>query len=232
MSSSPVLSAMDIWKSYGNGPDRLSILTGSSLEVYPGEVVSIAGPSGSGKSTFLHVCGILDPPDRGTVVIGGVDAWTVNEARRASIRNSKLGFVFQFHHLLDEFTLLENVAMPAMLAGRSRRDSLESASMLLEEVDLSGRGCHFPSEASGGERQRAAVARALILSPSVVLADEPTGNLDSRSSRRVEDLMLRLAESREQAFVIATHSMELAERAHRCLFLDRGILIPGRSAGD
>jgi lipoprotein-releasing system ATP-binding protein len=224
MSETPVLSAADIWKSYGNGDDMLSILRGARIEVTAGEVVSIAGPSGSGKSTFLHVCGILDPPDRGTVTVGGVDVWSISESKRASIRNSDLGFVFQFHHLLDEFTLLENVAMPSMLAGYSRKDSLEAAASLLEEVGLSGRGDHFPSEASGGERQRAAVARALILSPSVVLADEPTGNLDSASSRKVEDLMLRLAEKRNQAFVIATHSMELAARAHRCLVLDEGVL--------
>ena len=224
MNEAPVLSAVDIWKSYGNGEDTLSILRGARIDVAPGEVVSIAGPSGSGKSTFLHICGILDPPDRGTVLVGGVDVWSVSEKRRASIRNSDLGFVFQFHHLLDEFTLLENVAMPSMLSGSSRGRSLELAADLLEEVGLSGRGSHFPSEASGGERQRAAVARALILSPSVVLADEPTGNLDSASSRRVEDLVLGLAEKRRQAFVIATHSMELASRAHRCLVLDEGVL--------
>ncbi|OPL18858.1 MAG: hypothetical protein AVO35_02685 [Candidatus Aegiribacteria sp. MLS_C] len=222
--SDHVLSARDIWKSYGNGSDRLSILRGATLEVTAGEVVSIAGPSGSGKSTFLHVCGILDPPDSGTVTVGGIDAWSVGETRRAAIRNSDLGFVFQFHHLLDEFTLLENVAMPSMLAGESRSRAMEIASGLMKEVDLSGREGHFPSEASGGERQRAAVARALMLSPAVVLADEPTGNLDSTSSRRVEDLMLGLAEKRKQAFVIATHSMELAARAHRCLVLDDGVL--------
>lgn len=224
MSRTPVLSAADIWKSYGNGADTLSILRGASIRIFPGEVVSIAGPSGSGKSTFLHICGVLDPPDRGTVTVGGVDTWSVNESRRASIRNSELGFVFQFHHLLDEFTLLENVAMPSMLAGNSRRESLKTATALLEEVGLSGRGEHFPSEASGGERQRAAVARALVLSPSVVLADEPTGNLDSASSRKVEELILSLAEKRNQAFVIATHSMELAARAHRGLVLRDGVL--------
>jgi lipoprotein-releasing system ATP-binding protein len=224
MNDTPVLSALDIWKSYGNGEDTLSILRGARIEVAPGEVVSIAGPSGSGKSTFLHVCGILDPPDRGTVTVGGVDVWSVSERKRAAIRNADLGFVFQFHHLLDEFTLLENVAMPSMLSGNPRGLSLEMAASLLEEVGLSGRGSHFPSQTSGGERQRAAVARALILSPSVVLADEPTGNLDSASSRKVEDLMLGLAEKRKQAFVIATHSMELAARAHRCLVLDEGVL--------
>jgi len=224
MNNRVVLSAVDIWKSYGKGATFLSILRGTTIEVSTGEVVSIAGPSGSGKSTFLHVCGVLDPPDRGIVSVGGKDVWSVNESRRAKIRNSNLGFVFQFHHLLDEFTLLENVAMPSMLAGRARKDSLDSAAELLEEVGLSGRGHHFPSEASGGERQRAAVARALILSPSVVLADEPTGNLDSANSKLVEDLILEMSEKRNQAFIIATHSIELAERAHRCLTLDEGVL--------
>ncbi len=224
MNDNLVLSAFDIWKSYGKGATFLSILRGTSIEISAGEVVSIVGPSGSGKSTFLHVCGVLDPPDRGTVNVGGMDVWSVNESRRAKIRNSDLGFVFQFHHLLDEFTLLENVAMPSMLAGNSRKEAIDAAAILLKEVGLSGREQHFPSESSGGERQRAAVARALILSPSVVLADEPTGNLDSNNSRIVEDLMLELADRRNQAFIIATHSTELAGRAHRCLTLDDGIL--------
>jgi lipoprotein-releasing system ATP-binding protein len=224
MNDSTVLSATDIWKSYGKGATFLSILKGTSIEVSAGEVVSIVGPSGSGKSTFLHVCGVLDPPDKGSVKVSGMDVWSLNETRRARIRNSDLGFVFQFHHLLDEFTLLENVAMPSMLAGESRKDSLDSAAELLAEVGLSGREHHFPSESSGGERQRAAVARALIQSPAVVLADEPTGNLDSANSRVVEELMLELADKRNQAFIIATHSAELAGRAHRCLTLDNGVL--------
>ena len=224
MNKNNVLSAVDIWKSYGNGTTFLSIIRGADINISAGEVVSIVGPSGSGKSTFLHVCGVLDTPDRGTVSVGSLDVWSVSESRRARIRNSELGFIFQFHHMLDEFTLLENVAMPSMLAGNSRNDALGSAAKLLKEVGLSGRGQHFPSESSGGERQRAAVARALILSPSVVLADEPTGNLDSANSRIVEDLMFELAERRDQAFIIATHSIELAGRAHRCLTLEDGIL--------
>ncbi|RKZ09324.1 lipoprotein-releasing system ATP-binding protein LolD [Candidatus Fermentibacteria bacterium] len=219
-----VLSAVDIWKSYGKDATYLSIIRGAGIEVSAGEIVSIVGPSGSGKSTFLHVCGVLDPPDRGTVSVGSMDVWSVNESRRARIRNSELGFIFQFHHLLEEFTLQENVAMPSMLAGNTRRDALDSAASLLAEVGLSDRGQHFPSETSGGERQRAAVARALILSPSVVLADEPTGNLDAANSRIVEDLMFELADRRSQAFIIATHSIELAERAHRSLSLEDGVL--------
>ena len=225
MSNEIVLSATDIWKSYGVEATFLSSLRGSCLSIKAGEVVSLVGPSGSGKSTFLHVCGVLDRPDRGIVTVSGTNVWDVNETGRAMIRNRAVGFVFQFHHLLDEFTLLENVAMPSMLAGNSRRFALDVAEQLLDEVGILDRGEHFPSEASGGERQRAAVARALILSPSVVLADEPTGNLDAENSMRVENLILELAEKRNQAFIIATHSTELADRAHRKLTLEDGILV-------
>lgn len=225
MSEEIVLSATDIWKSYGIEATFLSILRGACLSIKAGEVVSLVGPSGSGKSTFLHVCGVLDRPDKGIVTVSGTNVWDVNETGRARIRNQALGFVFQFHHLLDEFTLLENVAMPSMLAGNSRNDALDIAEQLLDEVGILSRGEHFPSEASGGERQRAAVARALILSPSVVLADEPTGNLDAENSIRVENLILELAEKRNQAFIIATHSIELADRAHRKLTLEDGILV-------
>ncbi len=225
MSKEIVLSVTDIWKSYGIEATFLSILRGACLSIEAGEVVSLVGPSGSGKSTFLHVCGVLDRPDRGIVAVSGTNVWEVNETGRAKIRNRALGFVFQFHHLLDEFTLLENVAMPSMLAGNSRKDALDIAEQLLDEVGILGRGDHFPSEASGGERQRAAVARALILSPSVVLADEPTGNLDAENSLRVENLILELAEKRNQAFIIATHSIELADRAHRKLTLENGLLV-------
>ncbi|MCK4504868.1 MAG: ABC transporter ATP-binding protein [Candidatus Aegiribacteria sp.] len=225
MSKEIVLSAIDIWKSYGIEATFLSILRGACLSIKAGEVVSLVGPSGSGKSTFLHVCGVLDPPDKGVVTVSGTNVWAVNETGRARIRNRALGFVFQFHHLLDEFTLLENVAMPSMLAGNSRRYALDVAEQLLDEVGILGRGDHFPSEASGGERQRAAVARALILSPSVVLADEPTGNLDAENSMLVESLILDLAEKRNQAFIIATHNIELADRAHRKLTLENGILV-------
>jgi lipoprotein-releasing system ATP-binding protein len=225
MNDAHVLSARGIWKSFSEGDNCLSILRGACLDVSAGEVVSITGPSGSGKSTFLHICGILDPPDEGTVEVGGVDAWSVHESRRAVIRNRSLGFVFQFHHLLEEFTLLENTAMPSMLAGISRRDSLDRARALLAEVGLEGRMSHFPSQASGGERQRAAVARALILNPAVVLADEPTGNLDKENSLRVEELVFDLSARLRQAFVIATHSQELAARADRCLVLENGLLV-------
>jgi lipoprotein-releasing system ATP-binding protein len=209
-----VLQATDIWKSYGQEDTFLSILKGVDLTVNRGQVAAIMGPSGSGKSTLLHVIGLLDQPDRGEVSILGEDAWSAGETRRAFIRNRSLGFVFQFHHLLDEFTLLENTAMPLMLAGMDRSRSLEKAGALLSEVGISARKDHFPSTVSGGERQRAAVARALANEPAVVLADEPTGNLDAASSAHVEDMLFDLAKGRSQAFVIVTHSRALADRAH------------------
>jgi lipoprotein-releasing system ATP-binding protein len=220
-----VLRAEGIWKAYGQGDTYLSILKGIDLSVRRGEVAAIMGPSGSGKSTLLHVIGLLDPPDSGAVTILGEDAWSAGEGRRALLRNRSLGFVFQFHHLLDEFTILENVAMPAMLAGISRPLSLEMAGDLLEEVDLTARQEHFPSQVSGGERQRAAVARSLVCKPAIILADEPTGNLDTASSSHVEDLLFALAESREQAFVMVTHSSALADRAHVRYHLTDGCLI-------
>ena len=220
----PVLCAESVWKSYGEGDTYLSILKGVDLVVPRGKVIAIMGPSGSGKSTLLHVLGLLDRPDRGIVRILGDDAWEAGERRRAILRNHSLGFIFQFHHLLGEFTITENVAMPAMLAGRTRTESLAAAASLLEEVDLTARGDHFPSQVSGGERQRAAVARSLICNPAVVLADEPTGNLDEGSGTMVEDLLFDLASTRDQAFVMVTHSRTLADRAHVRYHLSEGRL--------
>jgi len=219
-----VLQCNDIKKSYGQGDTTLEILKGISLSVGRGEVVSIAGPSGSGKSTLLHILGILDRPDSGTVLVGGINAWQGSERSRARLRNSSLGFVFQFHHLLEEFTVVENVAMPLMLAGRGRGDSISRAAEILEQVQMDHRAGHFPSQISGGERQRAAVARALVREPDIVLADEPTGNLDAAASGRVEELILDLARMRGQAFVLATHSRELSAKAHRRMLLRDGQL--------
>ncbi len=220
-----VLEGEDISKSYGQGDTVLEILKGASIGVRSGEVVSVSGPSGSGKSTLLHILGILDRPDGGTVRIGGTDAWKGSERARARLRNSALGFVFQFHHLLEEFTVVENVAMPLLLAGENRRTAIARAADLLQQVEMDHRAGHFPSQVSGGERQRTAVARALIREPDVVLADEPTGNLDAAASGRVERMILELAGRRGQAFILATHSRELASRAHRRTCLRDGILV-------
>lgn len=219
-----VLEARGIRKSYGQGDTTLEILRGASVSVGRGEVVSISGPSGSGKSTLLHILGVLDRPDSGTVLISGRDAWQGSERARARLRNASLGFVFQFHHLLEEFTIAENVAMPLLLAGSPRPKAERRAVELLKQVGMGHRSGHFPSQVSGGERQRTAVARALIRDPEIVLADEPTGNLDSAASARVEGMMLDLAKSRGQAFVLATHSRELSAKAHRRMVLSDGEL--------
>jgi lipoprotein-releasing system ATP-binding protein len=222
--ASAVLSGRDIHFTYDRGANALHVLKGVSLDLHAGELVAVMGPSGSGKSTLLHLLGLLARPERGSVFIGGQDPWKVNESRRSKIRNRSLGFVFQFHHLLEEFTVHENVAMPCMISGMSRKRAMETAGELLREVGIMDRARHFPSEVSGGERQRAALARALVMEPSVVLADEPTGNLDDEATSVVENLMLDLARRRNQAFLIATHSRELAQRCGRLLMLDRGLL--------
>lgn len=219
-----ILEVRDIWKSYGKESTYLSILKGLDLEVSPGEIVAVVGPSGSGKSTLLHVLGALEPPDKGEVLINGTNIWKVSEKKLSMIRNTFLGFVFQFHHLLDEFTLLENIALPCIFSGKSKQESMKIAWELVKKVGIEHRRNYFPSRVSGGERQRAAVARALICEPAVVLADEPTGNLDSENSGRLEDLLWKLAKDRNQAFVIATHSMDIAGRADRCLSMVDGIL--------
>jgi len=224
MSEAAVLSCEGIVKSYRQGEGLVEVLKGVDLEVTPGEILAVTGPSGSGKSTLLNILGILEPPDRGIVRIASADAWSVSESRRAAMRNRSLGFVFQFHHLLEEFTVLENVMLPALIAGRSRQEAAGAAAALLEEVRLMPRAGHFPSKISGGERQRAAVARALVCRPDVVLADEPTGNLDSGNSMKLMDLVRNLSSAHRQAFVLATHSEELASRADRILRLAEGRL--------
>lgn len=223
----PVLSGRDIHFTYGRGADTLHVLKGASIDLFPGGLTAVMGPSGSGKSTLLHVLGLLARPSSGAVLIDGRDPWKTSEAKRSRMRNQNLGFVFQFHHLLEEFTVHENVAMPCMISGKPRSQSMDIAGGLLREVGIEARGNHFPSEISGGERQRAALARALAMEPAVVLADEPTGNLDDEATGVVENLMLDLARSRNQAFLIATHSRELAQRCGRLLILDRGVLREG-----
>ena len=220
-----VVEARDLVKSYRGGDNSLiSVLDGVNLQVARGEMVAIIGASGAGKSTLLHMLGALDRPTRGLVVLGGVAVNGLPDAELAELRNKRVGFVFQFHHLLREFSSLENVMMPLRIAGWDVRKARGRAEEILARVGLSGRMHHRPSELSGGEQQRTAVARALAIEPSIVLADEPSGNLDKMNSERLHDLFAELSRDLEIAMVVVTHNLSLAARAHRVLLLESGRL--------
>ena len=210
----------DIHKSYG----ALKVLKGISLSISSGEIVSIVGASGAGKSTLLHIMGTLDRPDSGVLQIGGTNTENLSDRKLSAFRNKNIGFVFQFHHLLPEFTALENVCIPAFIAGVGKREAENRAKKLLISLGLADRMEHKPSALSGGEQQRIAVARALINQPAVVLADEPSGNLDSINARELHKLFFRLREEFKQTFVIVTHNEELAEMADRRLIIKDGII--------
>lgn len=224
MNSEYLLSASDIHCSYGSSDASIQVIKGADIKVKAGEVVAVTGPSGSGKSTLLHALGLLERPDRGKILICSEDGWSLSSRKRAELRNRKIGFVFQFHHLLEEFTLLENVMMPCLIAGEPTEDASIKANKLLERVGISHRASHFPSRVSGGERQRAAVARALVMAPDIVLADEPTGNLDIETSAEVEKLIMELAGEGQHSFLLATHSLDLASAVHRRFSLIGGVL--------
>ena len=215
-----MIQANNIHKSY----DKLHVLKGVNLEVQNAEIVSIIGKSGSGKSTLLHILGTLDQSDKGSVIIDGADISKFDAKEIAKFRNSKIGFIFQFHHLLPEFTALENVLIPAMIANDSNKAKEARAKELLDYLGLSERINHKPSQLSGGEQQRVAVARALINEPSVVFADEPTGNLDSESSAELHKLLQNLRDEYKQTFVIVTHSKELSEISDRTIIMQDGLI--------
>jgi lipoprotein-releasing system ATP-binding protein len=219
-----VLVARGLHKTYVDATRRIEVLRNVDLDVEAGELVAVVGPSGSGKSTLLHCLGGLDRPDAGTVEVDGLDLGRSTSAELAAFRNRSLGFVFQFHQLLADFTALENVMIPGRIAGLHWRETRRLATTLLAEVGLGERLGHFPAELSGGERQRVALARALVLSPRLVLADEPTGNLDPDTGSQVFDLLLDLAQRRGAAVVVVTHNRELAKRSARLLLLAGGHL--------
>jgi lipoprotein-releasing system ATP-binding protein len=218
-----MLRLEDIKKSFDTGPDRLEVLSGVDLTVGEGEIVAIVGPSGVGKSTLLHIMGALDVPTSGKVYLRDTDVFAMSETERAAFRNRTVGFVFQFHYLLRELTALENVMMPCLVGGMDRDQAASRAEELLAAVRLSDRADHRPGQLSGGEEQRAAVARALATRPLMVLADEPSGNLDRSSSDELHDLIWGLRESIGQTFVIVTHNPDLFERADRVVALKDGL---------
>jgi len=220
------VSAHGLHKTYRDGERRVEVLQGVDLQVTAGEMVAVVGPSGSGKSTLLHLLGGLDRPDRGEVEIGGRDLAALAGDELADFRNRTIGFIFQFHQLLPDFTAEENVMLPLRIGGRSAARALERARALLAEVGLTDRLDHFPSELSGGERQRVALCRALALEPPLLLADEPTGNLDPASGERVFELLLALQERHGTTAVLVTHNPELARRCARIERLEKGLLKP------
>lgn len=224
---SSVLEAQDLHKVYLSGDgSELHVLKGVSLAVRPGESVAITGASGSGKSTLLHLLGGLDTPTAGEVCLEGRRLSKLPEAEIAEVRNSKIGFVFQFHHLLRELTALENIMMPLLIRGTDRREARARGEAMLRAVGLEARGDHKPPQLSGGELQRVAVGRALVSDPVVLLADEPSGNLDNQTSERLHELLFRLVAERRVALVIVTHNRELAARGDRVLRLHDGVLHP------
>jgi lipoprotein-releasing system ATP-binding protein len=211
-------------KSFQHMGRTLDVLRGIDLNVYPGQILAIVGPSGAGKSTLLHCVGTLDLPSSGRIRLGTEELTTMSNSRLAAVRNRDIGFVFQFHHLLPEFTALENVMIPGLIQGRSRREMEKRASALLEEVGLLSRATHRPGELSGGEQQRIAVARALALDPKLVLADEPTGNLDTATSDAIHDLFFQINREHGTTIIVVTHNPTFAERMPRVVRMRDGLV--------
>ncbi|MDE1159000.1 MAG: ABC transporter ATP-binding protein [Neorhizobium sp.] len=225
MQRKPVLQLSRVERHYGEGDTKLSILKGADFELKTGEIVALVAPSGTGKSTLLHLAGLLEHPDAGDVKIGGRDCNGLSDEQRTAIRRVEIGFVYQFHHLLPEFTALENIMMPQLIAGLSRKDAMERASQLLDYMRIGHRGEHRPAELSGGEQQRVAIARAVANAPRILLADEPTGNLDPTTASYVFEALEALVRQSGLAAMIATHNHDLAARMDRRVTIDGGKVI-------
>lgn len=221
----PMIKVTDLHKSFSMGSYELPVLKGINLEIKRGELIAIVGASGAGKSTLLHIIGTLDKPSRGTVTIDGQDLFQLTETQQADFRNRRIGFVFQFHHLLPEFTALENAGMPALVQRRDPASVEADATALLTEVGLGARLHHKPGELSGGEQQRVAMARALMQKPNLVLADEPTGNLDTHSGDALFGLMRDLNKARGTTFIIVTHNDKLSAQADRIIYMQDGMIV-------
>ncbi len=224
MTTKKIISCKNLSKHFNEGKLDVSVLKGINLDIQAGEKVAIVGTSGSGKSTLLHILGGLDLPNEGRVEVLGKDIATLSDTARGKLRNESLGFIYQFHHLLPEFTALENVAMPLLIRGLSVSDASEQATAILDKVGLGERLTHKPGQLSGGERQRAAIARALVTQPNAVLADEPTGNLDHKTAMHIFDIMQTLNQEMGTAFIIVTHDRQLAEKMDKIYTLVDGEL--------
>ena len=225
MSDKAVLSCRNLGKSYDEGPESVQVLSGLQLELHPGERVAIVGSSGSGKSTLLNLLGGLDTPTQGSVWLAGEELSALGERARGLLRNRALGFVYEFHHLLPEFTAMENVCMPLLIGRTAIPEARERAEALLKRVGLGHRLHHKPAELSGGERQRVAIARALVNRPGLVMLDEPTGNLDHHTAQGIQELMQELSSASRTAFLVVTHDLNLARQMDRVLKLDDGHLV-------
>lgn len=222
----PILRLASVSRVYQSGSTELRVLDGVDLDIAPGEIIGLIGPSGSGKSSLLHAAGMLERPSGGEVWIDGQPGWDLKDGDRTSIRRNRIGFVYQFHHLLPEFDAISNVALPALIAGRKRREAMEEAERLLGIMGLSDRIHHQPAQLSGGEQQRVAIARAMINNPILILADEPTGNLDPDTSSVVFSALSDLVRNEGAAALIATHNHDLARRADRIVTLKNGLVVP------